>query len=167
MKSQANEAQMARFSKVSANIWRSRRVAALSNDDRLCLLYCITAEHQTSIGVARIPTKYGAADLGWTEDAFEASVKSLVDAGLLLRDPDTLEIFVAGWFRHNAPQNPNHASGMIKSIYEISSDVIREAVEADFQTVNRVPAPTTNRVSGSQSKRPNRPPKKDIDDLDW
>ncbi|QLF68323.1 hypothetical protein FE840_001440 [Peteryoungia desertarenae] len=150
---------MARFSKVSANFWRSRRVAALSNDDRLCLLYCITAEHQTSVGAARIPTKYAAADLAWTEEAFEASVTSLVDAGLLLRDPETLEIFVTGWFRHNAPQNPNHASGMVKAISEISSDAIREAVEAEFETVNRVPAPTP--------KRSKRPSNNDSDHIDF
>jgi hypothetical protein len=123
---------MARFSKVSAAFWRSKRVAGLSDVDRLAMLYLLTAEHQTSVGVARIPAMYAAADLSWTEAKFNEARGRLVDAGLIVFDPETHEMFAHGWFRFSPPQNPKHALGMQKQIAETESELVRSAALREF-----------------------------------
>jgi hypothetical protein len=57
-------------------------------------------------------------------------------ADLITFDPQTAEIYVDRWFRHNPPMNDKHAVGTRRIVEEIESDVIREKVEAEFQAAN-------------------------------
>jgi hypothetical protein len=56
----------------------------------------------------------------------------LADKRCISFDAETSEVFVDRWFKHNPPTNQKHAKGAMKVICRITSDRIREKVEAEF-----------------------------------
>jgi len=126
------------FSKVSPAIWRSKRFLGLKTDrSRLLLFYYLTCQHQNSAGAYKLPEGYAVADLGWSIDDYRKARVELVNAGLIHYDPETEEVYVAGWFKACPPMNDKHASGTMSRISDIESDALREVLEAEFTSVNK------------------------------
>jgi hypothetical protein len=121
------------FSKVSPLLWRDKRFNSLaSSDARLAMLYFFTCEHQNSAGCYRLPDGYASADLSWALDHYVTVRQQVVDAGLILFDDDTKELFIVGWFKTNPAMGSKHAIGCERLIGNIESDAIREAAEEEF-----------------------------------
>lgn len=121
------------FSKVSPLVWRDKRFRSLaSSDAKLAMLYFVTCEHQNSAGCYRLPDGYAASDLAWDAPRYEKARGAVIDAGLIIFDPETSELFIADWFETNPAMNPKHAQAVERRISTIDSDVIREAAEEDF-----------------------------------
>lgn len=120
------------FNMVSPTVWRSGRFASLSVRAKLLLLYVLTSEHQTSAGCYRLPPGYAVEDIKCTAEEFNEDMAALVTAGLAFYDAATKEVFPIGWFSHCPPTNLKHAKGAQKIISKISSDTVREHVEAEF-----------------------------------
>lgn len=121
------------FSKISPAIWRSERFTSLDTDAKVLHLYLMSCEHQNSAGCFRLPDGYACSDLGWNVDEYRPCRDRLVKAGLISFDPDTVEIYVHRWFKHNPPMNDKHAIGARRVIDGIESDAIRDLVDAEFQ----------------------------------
>jgi hypothetical protein len=121
------------FNMVSPAIWQSDKFAGLPTDRaKLLHFYLITNSHQNSSGGYRLPVGYAASDMRVSPQAIEEDLSALVDAGLILHDVATKEIYVLGWYQHCPPANERHAKGAKKRIEKIASDAIRETMEADF-----------------------------------
>lgn len=135
------------FSKVSPAIWRSKRFLALPSDRaRLLLLYFLTSQHQNSAGAYRVPDGYAVADLGWTLTDYQDARADLCEAGLIVFDTDTEEVFCNGWFSVCPPMNDKHASGTMTRIADIESDTVREVVEVEFTGMNKARLVTSIRA---------------------
>ncbi|WEZ84648.1 hypothetical protein P6U16_08770 [Rhizobium sp. 32-5/1] len=98
----------------------------------MAMLYFVTCEHQNSAGCYRLPDGYAASDLGWDAGRYEKARAAVVDAGLIVFDIETSEIFITGWFETNPAMNPKHAQAVERRISALESDVIREVAEEDF-----------------------------------
>lgn len=126
------------FTKVSPKIWRSKAFKALPTDEaRLLMLYLMTSEHQNSAGCFRLPEGYALDDLGWPAEKYRAGLSALTNAGLVISDPNTLEIFVSGWFETNSAMNKKHALGVERAILGIESEILREAATEEFEMTRR------------------------------
>lgn len=124
---------MRKFSMVSPKLWDSPRFHALGSDDaRYLYVYLLTCKHQTTAGAFSLPIAYGAADLRWSVDRLAKALQQLVDGGMIVHDPETQEIFVLRWFRHNTVAKGKHRQGVERIICELDSDRVREAAEADL-----------------------------------
>ncbi|MGA1803352.1 hypothetical protein [Rhizobium sp. HT1-10] len=124
---------MREFSKVSPLFWRNKRFSALtSTDAKLCMLYFVTCEHQNSAGCYRLPDAYAAADLSWPMQHYLEVRQQLADAGLILFDDESKELFVTDWFETNPAMNDKHSQGCQRLISNIESDNVREAAEDAF-----------------------------------
>lgn len=121
------------FSKVSPLVWRDKRFQSLATAEaQLAYLYMLTCEHQTSAGAYRVPDGYASADLGWNIDTWIAARTACVDAGLIVYDDGTSELFVVGWFEANPICNPKHGLGAERLILQIDSDSVREKAEVEY-----------------------------------
>lgn len=120
------------FNMVSPTVWRSGRFAKLEQSAKLLFLYVMTSEHQNSAGCYRLPAGYAVEDAGCSVEGFNEDMAAIVAADLVLYDDATKEVFVRDWFQHCPPTNKSHAKGTIKIISRISSDRMRERVEAEF-----------------------------------
>jgi hypothetical protein len=118
---------MREFSKVSPQIWESKRFRSLADDSaRLAYLYLLSNGHQTSAGCYRLPPAYACADIGWEPAKYDAALQALLDAELVDVDRDTNEVFIPRWFKHNPPTNEKHATGTTRLVEKIRSDRLRE-----------------------------------------
>ncbi|MEA3533224.1 hypothetical protein [Rhizobium sp. CC-YZS058] len=125
---------MREFSKVSPKVWRNKQFRALpTNDAQLVFLYFLTCDHQNSAGSYCVPDGYAAADLNWTITRYVEARNLVVQAGLIVFDEDTDELFISGWFSKNPSMNPKHARSIEAAIAKIDSGVVREAAEEGFQ----------------------------------
>ncbi len=123
---------MARYVKLYSSIWTSGRFIGLSDADRVVFLYLCSCEHQSSVGVARVPAKYAAADLERAEGDFISALERIESAGLIKADRHTNEVFVRNWFDFNGPTNQKHAAGILKIFDEVKSQSIRAVATAEF-----------------------------------
>jgi hypothetical protein len=122
-----------KFSLVSPALWRPGRFLSLTSSDAKVLhLYLLTSDHQTSAGCFRLPDGYACADLHWPMEQYQAARDALIEAGLIMADRETAEIYIERWFNHCPPTNEKHAAGTRRLIEEIESDTIREKVENDY-----------------------------------
>lgn len=118
------------FSKVSPAVWRSGRFRRLSGQmSKQVYLYFITNSHVNSAGCYPLPDLYACADLDCEAEAYSAARDELIGSELIDHDPDTTEILIERWFRHNPPMNPNHYKGTSRLVSEIESDRLREKAE--------------------------------------
>lgn len=124
------------FSKVSPNVWRSRRFIGLPEEAKVGFLYLLTNAHVTSAGVYELPPGYACADLVWPEPAYESVLKELVAAEMIDRDGDV--ILIERWFRHNPPTNDDHAIGTRRRLQTIESERLREKAVSAFEEVNEI-----------------------------
>ena len=132
---------MREFSKVSPKVWRDKRFRGLSSiDAQLVFLFFLTCDHQNSAGSYRVPDGYACADLGWDVARYIEARNLIVQAGLIVFDEDTDELFISGWFDTNPSMNPKHALSIQTAIAKIESDFIREAAEEDFERSEEVRA---------------------------
>lgn len=120
------------FSKVSPQIWRSKRFGALDDDARMFVLYLLTCQHQSSAGCMSLPDAYAMADLNWTRERLHAARQAVTNADMLVYDGASDEYFVRRWFQHNPPTNPKHRAGIERLVLELDSDAVQEAAEVEF-----------------------------------
>ncbi|WP_119820835.1 hypothetical protein [Mesorhizobium sp. DCY119] len=124
---------MREFSKISPQLWNSKRFRKLDNDDaRYFYLYLLSCEHQTSAGCFRLPVAYAANDLNWETDRVQDSCAILGKSDMILHDADTDEVFIRRWFRHSPPTNKKHAAGIRSYIDRLESEFVAEAADDEF-----------------------------------
>lgn len=136
------------FSKVSPQIWRSKRFGALGDDARMFVLYLLTCQHQSSAGCMSLPDAYATADLNWTGERLEAARQAVIDADMLVYEGASDEYFVRRWFQHNPPTNPKHRHGIERLISELDSEAVREAAQCEYESC--VPAQDARGGSGNR-----------------
>jgi hypothetical protein len=125
---------MREFSKVSPQIWESKRFRSLADDSaRVAYLYLLSNGHQTSAGCYRLPPAYACADMGWEAAKYDAALQALLDAQLVDVDRETSEVFVPRWFKHNPPTNEKHAQGTTRLVEKIQSDRLRELASQELE----------------------------------
>lgn len=125
---------MRKFTMVSPMLWKDKRFRSLKTDGaKLAMLYFITSPHQNSAGCYHLPDGYACADMGVSEADYKAFRKEVSDAGLIVFDDDTSEIYIVGWFEDNPITNDNHFQGCERLINTIDSDKVAEAAGHDLQ----------------------------------
>lgn len=117
------------WSKISPDVWSSKRFLSLaSSDARLVHLYFLTCSHQNSIGCYRLPDEYAAADLGWTVERYREARDMVLEIGLAEYDDETEELLVLGWLKHNPPMNPKHEQGNTSKMERVRSERLLETL---------------------------------------
>ncbi|RUW53745.1 hypothetical protein [Mesorhizobium sp. M8A.F.Ca.ET.021.01.1.1] len=122
------------FTMVAPGLHSSRRFLALDDSRRALFFYLLTSPHQTSCGCSQIRPGYACADLGpgWPEPKYQTCLADLEGAGLIITDPDTNEIYIDRWFKHNSKGSWKYAKAIQSQIDKIESEMLREKVNADF-----------------------------------
>ena len=143
------------YSKFTHSYWTDKRFRSLaSSDARFLLLYFMLTPHQNSSGCYRIPVGYATADLNWSAERYQAVRVELIEAGMILYDDETSEIFIVDWFTHNPAMNDKHAKGCKREISNIESECLREAAETAFIKVEETREPDKPKWKGRTDNSP-------------
>lgn len=114
------------FSKVSPNLWDSKKFRNLPDDDaRFCYVYLITNKHCNSAGCYRIRDGYASADLNWPLERYRNAIDSLCKGGLVSFDRDEETLLVENWVAFNEPTNAKHALGILNTLDAVSSETLK------------------------------------------
>ncbi|RWI90529.1 MAG: hypothetical protein EOR22_23590 [Mesorhizobium sp.] len=122
------------FTMVAPGLHSSRRFLDLDDSRRSLFFYLLTSPHQTSCGCSQIRPGYACADLGpdWPMPKYLTCLADIEGAGLIITDPDTNEIYIERWFKHNSKGSWKYAKAVAGQIAKIESEMLREKVNADF-----------------------------------
>jgi hypothetical protein len=152
------------FTKVVPTLWRSRRFRELPDNAKLLFVYLLTNGHQNSAGCYALPDGYACDDLVWEVADLVAARDVLIEADLIDYDPESGEILIRRWFKHNPPMNQKHYQGTERLVSGISSDRLRDAAGADLtpgwptaqpRPINVQPAPSgANGISAALLETP-------------
>lgn len=124
---------MRSFTKILPAMFEDKRWLQLGWTARAVYFYFLGGKHQTSAGVYKLPDLYAAADLQCGLPEYIEARDEIANAGLILFDAETNELYLKGWFDENAITNEKHAAGTQRCITAIESDLVREAAESDFE----------------------------------
>lgn len=86
----------AQYSAVRRRLWREADFRALSDEEKLALLYLRTCSHQNLPGCFVLPLAYAADDLQWAAQTVGKRFRKLHDDGAIIWDPAVNLIFVPG-----------------------------------------------------------------------
>jgi len=120
------------FSKVSPQLWGKRQFKALSTEGKLAMLYFLTCRHQTSAGCYELPDGYASSDLGWDAAVYTTARREVEEAGLIIFDDETSEIYIAGWYAENPVTNDKHYLGCQRIIGFLNSAKIQSAADEEM-----------------------------------
>lgn len=116
---------MRESSLVPTNLLNWPRVAARLPEEKLLLLALWSAPFLNCAGVGELPLRPFAASLGLAREATETGLNNLAEAGLLVSDTETGEIFVADWFRFHKFKTPHQRQMLEKVIHRVRSERLK------------------------------------------
>ncbi len=146
------------FTKLTPAIFDDKRFVSIASETvspQVVFFYLMGGKHQNSAGCYKLPDLYAASDLHCSVESYVAARLALVEAGLILFDEDTNELYIVGWFASNGSlTNWKHAAGTERLIYQIESQTISDAAYRDFETVKE---DFERRQEGRDEKRNRNP----------
>jgi hypothetical protein len=98
---------MARYRKVSTNIWNDARFRSLSDEAQLLFLFLLTHPQMTPLGAIRATIPGLAAERGWSEKGFREAFLEVSAKGMAKASEEASMIWLPKFLRHNPPENPN------------------------------------------------------------
>lgn len=141
------------FTKVSPEVWTSRRFRGVEPSARCAFLYLLTNAHIDSTGCYRLPVAYGCADFGMDETAFLGCLEQLIQADMISHDADAEYVLIKRWFKHNPLTNLDHAEGARRLVCLIESDVLRQECEAAFDDAESALRSRLDRIAADKSAK--------------
>lgn len=119
---------MRESSLVPTNLLNWPRVASRLPEEKLLLLALWSAPFLNCAGVGELPLRPFAASLGLSCEATETGLNNLAEAGLLVSDTETGEIFVADWFRFHKFKTPHQRQILEKVIHRVRSERLKTMI---------------------------------------
>jgi hypothetical protein len=164
------------YAKVLTSIWTNRDFTGLPSQAQRLYLLMLSQPHLSYCGVVPFTAKRWAGLSGdGSGKGLERSLAELEAADFVLHDPDTEEVLIRTFIRHDGVlKSPNICKAMVKDYCAVLSTKIREAIEAEFP--GTLPAPLMKafpegfpepfaeeivepRLKGSDNPSPNPSPK--------
>lgn len=106
---------MARYRKISVEIWNDERFRNFSDDAKLIFLFLLSHPHMTSLGAMRGTVPGLAAEIGWTLKRFTKGFNELLTEGRVKHDVSAAFVWLLNFLKHNGPENKNVVIAMGKA----------------------------------------------------
>ena len=107
---------MARYRKISVQIWSDERFLGMSDAGKLAFLFVLTHPNLTSFGAMRATIPGLAAELRWTEEALREALREALNKGMVKVDEKHLFLCLPKFLKHNRPESPNVVAGWGKAV---------------------------------------------------
>lgn len=115
------------YNSLKPKLWRDKKFMAMSDQARLLYLWYLTNAEVDSSGCYLMQDAIAAVHMHWDIDTLIVAKKELIDAGMIVFDDETDEVWPVDWFEHNPITGPKLAIGTIRLIRDIESVWIRKA----------------------------------------
>jgi hypothetical protein len=124
------------FGRLESGFWDNPKVATLTDQQKLLLLYLYSCRHGNSIGCYVLRNEYIAADLGWSVEEATNCLSAIMERKFIARDDGANLIKVRGWWGHNALDNLNHAKHAAKSALSLPACSLKDETIAELRSLS-------------------------------
>lgn len=154
---------MRESSLVPTNLLNWPRVAGRLPEEKFVLMALWSSPFLSCAGCGLVALNPFAASLGFSADACQTNINNLVEAGLVMADADTGEIFILDWFRFHIFKTPIQRNMLLQAIQKTQSAALKSVILEKSTTC--FPTTTTTSTSTSTStKNTPLPPKGGVGD---
>lgn len=126
---------MARYRKVSVQIWNDALFRTFTDDGKLAFLFVLTHPQMTSLGAMRATVAGLAAEIGWKPQRLREAFAKAFERHRLVLDEESNCLWMPRFMRHNLPESPNVVRSWASSFEAIpecamKADILEAAADA-------------------------------------
>jgi len=107
------------WAKVFAAFWRDEAVMALSTDEKLVAIYCLTGPQKRGCGIFSFSIGAGFEDCGFDYETFRKHFANVVRTLEWRYDETFRVLYIPEWWKWNTPDNQNQLKGCMKTLGEL------------------------------------------------
>lgn len=118
------------FTRVERGYWQDEFILQLTPEQRYFYLYLISNNKVNTLGAYVFPMTMSTLELGYNRDTVKKLLDHFVDAGKIMYDETTNEVFLLNWPKRNWTKRTATLRALKKDFDALKSPVLREKISA-------------------------------------
>lgn len=118
------------FTKVERGYWQDEFILQLTPEQRYFYLYLISNNKVNTLGAYVFPMTMSTLELGYNRETVKKLLDHFVEAGKIMYDETTNEVFLLNWPKRNWNKRTATLRALKKDVDALKSPVLREKISA-------------------------------------
>lgn len=117
---------MTKFASVSPGYWTDEMVRGWNDAQQKLGLYLLTCEHRNLQGIFRLPLRYAADDLSWSEAKTRKHLTRLIDDGFVEYDWKASVVLLPRALRYYQPKTEPQLTGALQALARVPATPLKQ-----------------------------------------
>lgn len=118
------------FTKVERGYWQDEFILELTPEQKFFYLYLMSNSKVNTLGAYVFPMTMSTLELGYNRDTVKKLLDHFVEAGKIMYDETTNEVFLLNWPKRNWTKRTATLRALKKDVDALKSPVLREKISA-------------------------------------
>ena len=118
------------FTKVERGYWQDEFILELTPEQKFFYLYLMSNSKVNTLGAYVFPMTMSALELGYNRDTVKKLLDHFIEAGKIMYDETTNEVFLLNWPKRNWNKRTATLRALKKDVAALQSPVLREKISA-------------------------------------
>ena len=118
------------FTKVERGYWQDEFILELTPEQKFFYLYLMSNSKVNTLGAYVFPMTMSALELGYNRDTVKKLLDHFIEAGKIMYDETTNEVFLLNWPKRNWNKRTATLRALKKDVDALKSPVLREKISA-------------------------------------
>lgn len=118
------------FTKVERGYWQDEFILELTPEQKFFYLYLMSNSKVNTLGAYVFPMTMSALELGYNRETVKKLLDHFVEAGKIMYDETTNEVFLLNWPKRNWNKRTATLRALKKDVDALKSPVLREKISA-------------------------------------
>ena len=118
------------FTRVERGYWQDEFILELTPEQKFFYLYLMSNSKVNTLGAYVFPMTMSTLELGYNRDTVKKLLDHFVEAGKIMYDETTNEVFLLNWSKRNWNKRTATLRALKKDVDALKSPVLREKISA-------------------------------------
>ena len=118
------------FTKVERGYWQDEFILELTPEQKFFYLYLMSNSKVNTLGAYVFPMTMSALELGYNRDTVKKLLDHFIEAGKIMYDETTNEVFLLNWPKRNWNKRTATLRALKKDVDTLKSPALREKISA-------------------------------------
>ena len=118
------------FTKVERGYWQDEFILELTPEQKFFYLYLMSNSKVNTLGAYVFPMTMSTLELGYNRDTVKKLLDHFIEAGKIMYDETTNEVFLLNWPKRNWNKRTATLRALKKDVDALKSPVLREKISA-------------------------------------
>ena len=118
------------FTKVERGYWQDEFILELTPEQKFFYLYLMSNSKVNTLGAYVFPMTMSTLELGYNRDTVKKLLDHFIEAGKIMYDETTNEVFLLNWPKRNWNKRTATLRSLKKDVDALKSPVLREKISA-------------------------------------